>query len=223
MLDKNIFNTKKGFLFDMDGTIIDSMWMWEQIDIEYLGRYHIAYDKKLQREIEGKSFAECAAYFSEVLKIPETKEAMMAEWNRMAKDNYEHKVALKEGVRDFLEYAKKRQIPMGIATSNSRFLTDRVLQTLGVEEYFCSILTADEKMPGKPDPKIYLASAEAIGIPPCDCLVFEDVTKGIMAGQQAGMTVCAVYDPYNPEWEQTKARAGHFISSFTELLEETAL
>lgn len=221
MLNQTILTNKKGFLFDMDGTLIDSMWMWEAIDIEFLSRYQIPYDQQLQREIEGKSFTECAAYFRDVLRIPETPEIMMAEWNQMAKDKYEHEVTLKEGVSEFLEYAKENHIPMAIATSNSRFLASKVLKKLGVEGYFQSIITSDEVAHGKPSPDIYLASAAALGVRPCDCLVFEDVFQGVMAGKSAGIEVCAVYDSCNPQWEETRNLADYHIQSFTELTKES--
>lgn len=207
-----------GVIFDMDGTLIDSMWLWMEIDVEFLGRYGIPYVEGLQQKIEGKSFKETANYFKEEFKIPETIEYMMDEWNRMAYDKYYNEVFLKEGVYEFLLKLKKENIPIGIATSNSRVLVRTVLERLNVIDFFDAIVTADEVENGKPAPDVYLAGAEAIGVNPKDCFVFEDILKGVMAGKAAGMTVCAVYDEYAAFVDEMRDLSDYYIQSFTELL-----
>ena len=83
-------------IFDMDGSLVDSMWMWRAIDIEYLGRYKIPLPENLQSEIEGMSFRETACYFKEHFAIPDSLEEIMAEWNRMAWNKYMYEVPLKK-------------------------------------------------------------------------------------------------------------------------------
>lgn len=207
-----------GVIFDMDGTLIDSMWLWMEIDVEFLGRYGIPYVEGLQQKIEGKSFKETAIYFKEEFKIPETIEYMMDEWNHMAYDKYNNEVFLKEGVYDFLLKLKKENIPIGIATSNSRILVNTVLKRLNVIDFFDAIVTADEVENGKPAPDVYLAGAKALGANPKDCLVFEDILKGVMAGKAAGMKVCAVYDEYAAYVDEMKDLSDYYIHSFKELL-----
>lgn len=209
---------RQGVIFDMDGTIIDSMWLWKKIDVEFLGRYGITYIDGLQQRIEGKSFKETAEFFRDELHIPETIEYMMDEWNRMAYDKYNNEVTLKEGVFEYLTQLKQENIPMGIATSNSRILVETVLKRLNVLDFFDSIITADEVENGKPAPDIYLASAKSIGISPDKCLVYEDILKGVMAGKNAGMTVCAVYDEHAAYIEEMKELADYYINSFREVL-----
>lgn len=81
-------------LFDLDGSLVDSMWLWNDIDIEYLGRYGIALPEGLQKDIEGMSFSETAAYFKERFQLPDTLEKIKSDWNQMAWDKYTHQVPL---------------------------------------------------------------------------------------------------------------------------------
>ena len=92
----------KAVIFDLDGTLVDSMWMWKQIDIDYLQRFGIELPEDLQASIEGKSFSETAMYFKERFELPDSLEQIKADWNEMAFDTYANKVPLKDGVADFL-------------------------------------------------------------------------------------------------------------------------
>ena len=209
---------KKAVIFDLDGTLIDSMWMWESIDIEYLGRFGIELPDKLQNEIEGKSFSETAVYFKERFNIPDSLEQMKEEWNKMAWGKYMYEVMLKPGADVFLSYCIKHGIKLGIATSNSRQLVEAVAEARGFGKDFDCIMTACEVEKGKPSPDIYLAVADKLGVDPAQCLVFEDITAGIMAGKNAGMRVCAVEDHYSlHQTEEKKALADFYIKDYHEI------
>lgn len=211
----------KAVIFDLDGSLVDSMWMWKQIDIEYLGKYGIELPKDLQKNIEGMSFSETAVYFKETFCLPETVEEIKAVWNRMAWDKYTHEVPLKRGVRELLDYCKNNGILLGIATSNSRQLAENVIHALGLDDYFRCIMTGCDVNKGKPAPDIYLAVARCLQVEPKDCLVFEDIVMGIMAGKSAGMRVCAVDDQYSRyQLEEKKAIADYFIEDFTQIFLE---
>ncbi len=209
----------KGVLFDLDGTLVDSMWMWKQIDIEYLGRFGISLPDGLQSEIEGMSFSETAQYFKQHFpEITESIDEMKVTWNRMAREKYAHEVFLKPGVLGFLKYLREQGIRTGIATSNSTELVNTVLGALDAKAYFDAVHTACEVGAGKPAPDIYLYVAKNLGLLPEQCLVFEDICKGIEAGKAAGMRVCAVQDAYSKEAEEKKrAMADYFIHAYTDL------
>lgn len=210
----------KAVIFDLDGSMVDSMWIWRSIDIEYLGRFHIDLPDKLQADIEGMSFSETAAYFKERFALPDSLEQIKADWNHMAWDKYEREVPLKEGVKEFLDYCKAHHILLGIATSNSRQLVETVVRAHHLESYFDCIMTACEVEKGKPAPDIYLAVSDALQIDPTECLVFEDIVPGIQAGRLAGMQVCAVYDRYSAYQDEEKRRlADYYIYNYKELME----
>ncbi|MCI9485802.1 MAG: HAD family phosphatase [Lachnospiraceae bacterium] len=208
----------KTVIFDLDGTLVDSMGMWKKIDIEFLGRFGIPLPDSLQEEIEGKSFSETAVYFKERFDLPMSLSEFKDCWNEMAMYQYSHEVPLKPGVREFLEYLRRRGISMGIATSNSRELVTAVTRALDIAGYFSAVVVGCQVERGKPAPDVYLFAAGLLGAEPGECLVFEDVPAGILAGKGAGMTVWAVEDAYSSGVRAKKeALADAFIESYEEI------
>ncbi len=202
-------------IFDLDGSLVDSMWMWKAIDIEYLGRFGIPLPEDLQSKIEGMSFQETAAYFKEHFPIPDPLEKIKEDWNRMAWDKYANEVPLKPGIPGFLDACAREGILLGIATSNSRELVENIAAVHGLKNYFSCIMTGCDVERGKPAPDIYLAVAEGLGVKPENCLVFEDIVPGIQAGRNAGMRVCAVEDAYSALQREHKRRlADYYIQDF---------
>lgn len=213
--DNSIMDGIKAVIFDLDGSLVDSMWMWRQIDIEYLGKFGIALPEDLQANIEGMSFSETSAYFKETFKIPDSIEQIKEDWNRMAWDKYMNEVPLKEGIPEFLTECKTRGMKLGIATSNSRELVENIAKVHNLRNYFSSIMTGCDVAKGKPAPDIYLAVAKALNVEPAHCLVFEDIIPGIMAGKNAGMRVCAVEDEYSvPDREKKKELSDYYIVNY---------
>ncbi|MBP5461670.1 MAG: HAD family phosphatase [Lachnospiraceae bacterium] len=207
-------------IFDLDGTLVDSMWIWKAIDIDYLGRHGIPYDETLQDKINGLTFYETAVFFKENYGIRDSTDEIQQEWNDMAIEYYRTKVFPKPGAIEYLKQLRRRGVKTGIATSNSGELLSAVLTSTGLAEYMDSIHTANEIKKGKPAPDIFLLVAEDLGVDPADCMVFEDIIPGIQAGHNAGMRVCSVYDEYSVErQEEIIAMSDYHIRSFTELLE----
>ena len=219
-----LLNGKKAALFDLDGTLVDSMWMWKQIDVEFLGRFGIACPADLQKQIEGMSFSETAVYFKERFEIPWSLDEIKACWIRMSIDKYRHEVPLKEGALEFLNYCKEHGIRTGIATSNGREMVDAVVESLKIGSYLDVITTACEVKAGKPEPDIYLEVARRLAVEPSECIVFEDIPAGIMAGKRAGMAVIAVEDEFSKNMKEEKVRLSDgFIDSYFELISEELL
>lgn len=218
-MQHKMLKNKKAVIFDLDGSLVDSMWIWKDIDIEYLARFGIALPNDLQEAIQGMSFSETAVYFKERFSIPDSLEQMKADWNQMAWDKYTREVPLKQGVKEFLDACKKQGIKLGIATSNSRELVDNIATVHGLDNYFSCIMTACEVERGKPFPDIYLAVAKELNVKPENCLVFEDIIPGIMAGKNAGMEVCAVEDEYSAQDKTRKCQlADYYIEDFEGLI-----
>lgn len=209
----------KAVIFDLDGSLVDSMWMWRAIDIEYLGRFGIPLPEDLQSRIEGMSFSETAVYFKEHFPIPDSIDQIKEDWNRMAWDKYANEVPLKPGIPEFLERCREEGIKLGIATSNSRQLVENIAKVHNLRDYFSCIMTGCDVAHGKPSPDIYLAVAKELDCPPPQCLVFEDIIPGIQAGKAAGMRVCAVEDAYSVnDRERKKALADYYISDYYAIL-----
>lgn len=209
----------KAVIFDFDGTLADSMWMWPSIDEDYLKKFGIECPETLHTELEGKSPIECAKYFQEKFNINESEEAMMDAWNEMAAYNYEHKVFLKPGIESFLKKLKENGIKIGIGSSNFKELVVSALKNNGVLEYIDSIHVSSEVAAGKPAPDIYKLTAEDLGVKPGECLVFEDIVQGLLAGKRAGMKTVAVFDECSSEKQElNKEMCDYYIFDATSII-----
>lgn len=206
-------------IFDMDGTLVDSMWIWPSIDDDYLNKYNLEKPKDFHEGLEGMSYTEVAQYFIDTFpELDRTLEEVMEEWLEMSHDKYMTQVPLKEGVREFITGIRAQGKKIGIATSNERSLVNDTLEALGVTELFDSVRSACEVKAGKPSPDVYLLVAEDIGVKPGSCLVFEDVPMGILAGKRAGMKVCAVEDDFSkPQEEKKRELADYYIRDYHDI------
>ena len=208
-------------LFDLDGTVVDSMWIWKQIDIDYFKKCDLVMPDTYQKEIEGLSFYETAKYTHDHYIPFVSIEELMANWNEMAYEHYASKVKAKECIQQFLEYLKNNNYRIGIATSNSSMLCHLTLRANDLIEYFDIILTGEGQTAGKPAPDVYLECAKRLGVSPARCLVFEDLSNGIRAGNAAGMTTVAIHDDYSEyQWDEKKSLADYSIMSYREIIDE---
>ncbi|PKM49894.1 MAG: HAD family hydrolase [Firmicutes bacterium HGW-Firmicutes-7] len=215
-----MFKNIDAVLFDLDGTLVDSMWLWKSVDIEYLKKFDIEFPDDFQDDIEGMSFTETAQYFKEHFNLPVDIDSIKEEWNIMAGEYYKHKVQLKEKVPELLSYLIENDYKTGIGTSNSKELVNMIVDKFNLRGHFGSIRTSCEVNKGKPHPDIYLKVAEDLGVRPENCLVFEDVPAGIMAAKNAGMKVCAIYDDFSKKIiDEIKELADYYIESFNDIIE----
>lgn len=217
-----MFKNIEAVIFDMDGTLVDSMWIWHDIDVEYLSRFGIEMPEDLQEKIAGISITQTALYFQERFGISDSTEQMIADWDDLAMAKYQFEVPLKDGILELLEMLYEKKIPCAIATSSSNALTEAVLETHGIGEYFTEVVTGEDIHNGKPAPDIYLECAQRLSVLPENCLVFEDVPHGIRAAKAAGMRVCAVEDEFSAEdTYEKKKMADYYIKNFHEIFENT--
>ena len=208
-------------IFDMDGTLVDSMWVWGRIDIEYLGKFGFDVPKNMGKEIEGLSMREVAEYFKTRFGIKDDIDSIIEEWNDMALYEYTHKVPLKPHVKEFIEYIKSKNIKVGVFTSNSKVLAKAAFEALGLMDYIDVITAGCSGIKGKPAPDGYLLTAKSLSVSPNKCLVFEDLMAGIQAGINAGMKVCAVSDEYSKNQEiQKREKAHYFIEDYNEIIKK---
>lgn len=218
-----MLDNMKAVIFDLDGTLVDSMWMWKAIDIEYLTKKGAVIPEDIesfQDELEGMGFTETAVFFKERFQIEDSLEEIKNTWILMSEDKYRKEVPLKPGAKEFLKILKKKGILVGISSSNSRQLILDALKAHGIESYFSCITTCCDVPAGKPAPDVYLKTAEGLGVKPEECLVFEDVPMGILAGKRAGMKVCAIDDAFSKKQENEKRElADWYIQDYRELLE----
>ncbi len=214
-----MLNQIKAVIFDLDGTLVDSMGLWRDIDIAFLGERGIAYEDSLQEKIEGMSFTETAVFCKEYYKLEESVEELKSIWNQMAREKYRYEIQAKPGVLRFLDNLKQKGIKMGIATSNSEELISAVNEAYHFDEYMTCIVTSCSVKKGKPAPDVYLEAARQLGVEPGECLVFEDIVKGIEAGKNAGMKVCAVEDDFSAHQKEKKMElSDYYIETYDDIM-----
>lgn len=208
----------KGAIFDMDGTLIDSMWVWSKIDEEYLNKRNISLPNNLKQDIEHMGFAEVAQYFKDRFNISDTIEEIQKEWSNMAFHQYAHNVSLKPGAKEFLSLLKSKGIKIALATSNSKPLIEIALKNNDIYHFFDSITTTDEVSRGKDFPDVYLLAAERLILEPSECVVFEDILPAVKGAKAAGMIVIGVHDPYSEyQKEAIVSFADMYICKYDEL------
>lgn len=195
----------KGVIFDVDGTLLDSMPVWERLGELYLKSLEVEAEAGLRDVLYHLSMEEGAAYLISHYSLPLTLPQVMEGLHACMVDAYANRVPLKEGVRGFLDGFAARRIPVNIATSGDGESVEAALHRLGVRKYFDRIFTCSDGLRGKAFPDVYLAAARHMGTEPGDTLVFEDSPYAVLTAKKAGFRVAAVYDPSGGE-EQEKVR-----------------
>lgn len=208
----------KAAIFDLDGTLIDSMWIWDKIDKDYLAEKNIQVPENLNNEIAHLSFNQVAKYFKERFNLDDSLDEIKNSWNTMAYNHYSNNIKLKNGVKEFLNLLKSLNIKIALATSNSKELLEAALKSNGIYDYFDSITLTDEVSVGKHEPDVYLLAAKKLGVAPEDCLVFEDIIQAVRGAKKAGMKVIAVEDDRSlDDKEKLLIASDKFITDFSEI------
>ena len=209
----------KGAIFDLDGTLVDSMWVWSKIDIDYLKSKGHALPENLNLEICHLSFTQTANYFKERFSLSDSIDTILKDWNNMAYNHYSENVKLKDGVKEFLDKLKENNIKIALATSNSVPLLEACLKNNGIYDYFDSITTTDEVSNGKNCPDVYLLAAKKLNVNPKNCIVFEDILPAIKGAKAADMTVIAVSDKHSlNDLDEIINHSDKYINSYFELI-----
>lgn len=211
----------KGLIFDLDGTLIDSMNVWTEIDAEFLREYNIDMPINFYEDIKDLSFADTAIYFSEKLGIPMNPTDIMDKFNFMAREKYEKIVPLKKGVYEFIKQEKKKGTKLCVATANNKDLTILALKRLGIYDSMEFILTCDEICSGKGTPDIYIKCAEKMGLEISETAVFEDILRGVISAKSAGFYVVAVEEKTAfDDIDEIKKKCDLFIEDYTCLINQ---
>lgn len=204
-------------IFDLDGTLLDSTHVWNEVDAAFLAKRRIAQPEDYAKQIESMSFEDAARYTVKRFGLAETIEAVQQEWHDMVADKYAHEVPLKPCAKEYLLALKQCGVRLAVATALPRRHYEAVLRNNGVYELFEVFCSADEVGVGKSSPKVFERTAEKLGLAPENCMVFEDILIGVESAKRAGMTAYGVYDPSNAALEAEFRRVGDgYLRSFRE-------
>jgi HAD superfamily hydrolase (TIGR01509 family) len=210
----------KGAIFDLDGTLLDSMHVWSEVDTQFLRKRGIAVPRHYTASVASFSFRETARYTIEQFDLDEDEDSIIAEWTAMSLDKYSSKVKLKAGAREHLEALKAAGIKLATATSILPELYEPVLRNNGIYGLFDAHTFTHEAGRSKSFPDVYLLAAERLGVEPCSCVVYEDLIHGIQSAANAGFYTVAVEDYASAHIASEIKTAAHlYITSFSEMRE----
>ena len=207
----------KAYIFDMDGTLLDSTGLWGKIDVLFLSKRGIDVPPDYARAIAALSFNEAAEYTIERFSLQERVPDILDEWRSMAEYAYANTISMKPHAREYLAELKKRGAKLAVATSMTTTLCSLSLARHGITDWFDAICTADEVPHGKSHPDIFYLAAQKLDVPPSQCVVFEDVPQAIISAKSAKMMVYGVYDKASEEyWDEIVRISDETIRSFRE-------
>ncbi|WP_035355467.1 HAD family hydrolase [Acetobacterium malicum] len=209
----------EGMIFDLDGTLIDSMPAWENIGSDFLKKHGIVPPNDLNETIKTMSFAESARYFIEFYGVAMTEAQVGDEINGMIRENYARHIVLKPYVKETLDHYLNQGIRMGILTATHKTLTELVLRRFGLLDHFDFILTSGMTGLPKSQPEIYHQAVAQLELPAQRITIFEDSLYCIKAARETGCHIVGVFDEASKnDWEAIKNSSDCAIMSFKELL-----
>ncbi|MDR0839412.1 MAG: HAD family phosphatase [Oscillospiraceae bacterium] len=203
-----------GAIFDLDGTLFDSMPIYDTVTADMLRDLGYAPRAELREQVRSLSGMQVLEHMRREYNTRETAEELESELDRRLYDFYAHTAPLKPGVPRLLEALKSRGIPMAVATATNRIHVEAALERTGIAQYFKRVFTCSEERTGKTDPKIFLTAAEFLGSKPEETLVFEDAIHAVRSAVGAGFRVIAVRDAAEENnREEMKALAERYLDT----------
>ena len=206
----------KGAIFDFDGTLVDSMYIWDTIGEDYLRSLGKEPHEDLKETFMTLTLEEAAEYYRTHYGVTLSVKEIVDGVNTMVEGIYRTRVALKQGVADFLAQLKDNGTRMCIATVTDRYLVEETLDRLGILQYFSEIFTCAEVGYGKDKPIIYRKALEHLGTTKNETYVFEDSLFALKTAKADGFTTVRVYDRHENRQDNLKNLADYYIVDFAD-------
>ena len=206
-------------IFDMDGTLTDSMDYWRVLGRDYLAARGVEVTTQMLERMVALTMTDTARYFMDELGMPGPEQAIIDGLHQVMEQNYRQKVPLRPGVADYLERLRDRGVQMCVATGTAAPLARLCLERLEVADYFVDILSCEDIGLSKEHPDIYLLAAQRLGSAPGETAVFEDACYAARTAKKAGFYTVGVYERgYDRWWGELSALADETITDWRELI-----
>lgn len=197
----------QGMIFDVDGTLCDTLGIWQGLGARYLAEHGIACDPGLDNRVKHMGMHQSATYMKATYELSDSVDTIIRSWKSMIVDYYLYEAQAKEGVTAFLDALQKRNIPCAVATVNSCELVDALFQRLGIRHYFDVMYCGLNEKCGKDTPVLYLKAARAMGTDIAQSWVFEDSFSAARTAHHAGFPVLGMCDRHHAEAERRALQA----------------
>ena len=208
----------RGAIFDLDGVLLDSLSIWEDLGARYLRAKGITPEENLGKKLFPMSMEQGAQYMRDRYVLPESAEEITEGLKALLEHFYFEEVLAKPGAKELLSRLKAQGIPMAAATSSPRPHVTAALDRLGLLGYFQELFTTGELGTSKHRPDIYLLAAKALGTKPEETLVLEDSLYALQTAKAAGFYTVGVFDPLGePEQQTLRQEAKQYITSLSEV------
>ncbi|MBQ4283749.1 MAG: HAD family phosphatase [Lachnospira sp.] len=208
-------------ILDLDGTLLNSTGVWEQIDIEFLGKRGIEVPKDFMEAIKTHNFMSGAVYAVERFGLDEKPEDIVKEWYDMAIQEYTYNICLKPYAKEYLEMLKKKGIKLVVATSSDRVLYEPCLKRNGIYELFDDFTQTDEVERGKGFPDVYELAAKKAGVSKEACVVFEDIVRAVEGARSGDFFTVAIADNGSLKDEKRiREVCDVYVENYKDLLED---
>lgn len=209
----------KGAIFDVDGTLLDSMPVWWRVSERFFKEHEVEITSERFWKYTDMRLEDSLPEIRDEFELDMTIDEMIAEFRRLAAIEYRCSVQLKPYAKEYMEKLREKGVKIAIATSGYEELCKAAFERLGVWEYIDARAFSDEVGVDKSNPNVYLLAAERIGVEASECVVFEDIAVGIAGAKKGGFKTCAVYDKSNEgDTEILKQLADIYIKSWSELI-----
>lgn len=211
----------KGAIFDLDGTLLDSMFIWDTIGEDYLRTLGKEPRENLKETFMTLTLEEAAEYYREHYAVAFSVREIVDGVNATVEKIYRTKVTPKPGVIDYLRLLKEKGVKMCVATATDRYLVEETLQRLGMLHCFSEIFTCAEIGYGKDKPIIYRKALEHLGTVKEETYVFEDALFALKTARADGFPTVGVYDRQEIRQDELKSFADYYIMDFADAILKT--
>ena len=207
------------YLFDFDGTLVDSMPTFVSAMLRILDENQIPYEESIIKTITPLGLKGTAHYYIEELGLPMSMEQLIGVMKKYMLDAYFYTIPAKDNVLSVLQELKRRGASLNVLTASPHITLDACLKRLGMWELFDHIWSCDDFATTKADPQIYVRAAKEMGVPVEQVVFLDDNLNADLTAKAAGMQVCGVYDDSSKEYvQQMIAATDYYIYDFMELL-----
>ena len=211
----------KGAIFDLDGTLLNSTFVWATVGERYLRSLGHEPRENLTETFHALSLYQAACYYRKAYGVNASVDEITAGVNKMVEKYYREELILKPGAEALLKGLRSRQISACIATATDEYLADAALRRCEVRDFFSAIFTCSSVGSGKDEPQIYQEAASHLGLSPSEILVFEDALYAAATARKSGFTVVGVYDVSEKSQDELKAICDVFLRDFSAASRET--